>query len=1065
MHKEKTLPTKETYNPKSIEEKWKEVWDEKQLYKVDLNLAKKPFYNLMMFPYPSAEGLHVGNMYAFAGADIYGRFKRMQGYDVFEPIGLDGFGIHSENYALKVGRTPQEHARISEKNFYRQLHSIGNSFDWSRKVETYDPGYYKWTQWLFIELFKAGLAYRQKAPVNYCPSCKTVLADEQVINGKCERCGTVVEKRNLEQWFFEITKYAERLLQNIEKLDWSEKVKIAQKNWIGKKEGAEIEFRLKTYDLGLTIFTTRPDTLYGATFLVVAPEYPLVKQIVEKKIQVPEKTLLDVEDYVRSSMAKSEQERVVEGKEKTGVFSGLYATHPLTQEKLPVWIADYVLMNYGTGAIMAVPAHDERDFAFAKKYDLPIKQVVAEETGITQKNETRRDGGCAVIFDAESQKYAVATSSDGLIRLFSGGVEDSEDLEKGVLREVTEETGLYDFKHVEKIQTCFAHFYNKRKDVQRVGMASCFLVILKSKKEKDKKLEPHEVDLHLSWLSPSEILENWNSHNIKNELDHWITFLQQSVAHAIELGYDKVSNKKLFKPAIYTGSGIIINSGEWNGWKTPGEMGKVLKDIEEKRIGKREAKYHLRDWLISRQRYWGPPIPMVYCETCAEKGESWFTTEEAKKEQELGIKNQESRNKIHNSKFVIPNSRMAGWFPVPEEQLPVLLPQLDDWKPTGDGKGPLAKLPDWVNVTCPNCSKPAKRETDVSDSFLDSSWYFFRYLATDRDDIPFPSKKLELSKTKKESNSNKNISNLKLKIRNSAKRLAWLPVAMYTGGAEHSVLHLLYSRFVTMVLYDKSMIEFEEPFTRFYAHGLVIKDGAKMSKSKGNVIVPDEYINKYGSDTLRTYLMFLGPFSQGGDFRDSGIEGMHKFLKRVWTFFKKFQISNFKLPISNKERLSRMHKTIKAVSEDMEALRFNTAIAHLMEYYNYLSEEKEISHQEAEVYIKLLAPFAPSLSEELWQEYQSGEHAVSGVEEFNSVHFESWPDFDEKYIVQDEVVIAVQVNGKLRDSIKYKVASIQDKETIEKMASESEKVKKYLEGKDIKKVIYIPGKVINFVIG
>ncbi len=1009
------------YNPSEIEGKWQAKWEEDGTFSPDVNGAKDPYYNLMMFPYPSAEGLHVGNMYAFTGADVYAKFNRMQGKDVLEPIGLDGFGIHSENYALKVGRHPKEQAEIAEKNFYRQLRSIGNSFDWKRTVETYNPNYYKWTQWLFIELFKAGLAYRKTALVNWCPKDLTVLSDEQVIDGCCERCGEKVEKKNLEQWFFRITNYADRLLNNIEGLRWSEKVKIAQRNWIGKSEGAELEFEIQdnsnyvllhgftgsikndffpwlkeslgsnvwaedlpdssdpnaekqaefvmnsdqfdenTVLLGhsfgsvtalrilekvkkpikrlvlaagfsqpgfldhervfesknnwkfdfetikrnvkevvilrasndsavpreradylkeklggkivdfeatadhitgirepvilenlkryINVFTTRPDTLFGATFMVLSPEHEIVGKIEDGSLNIGEGIKEQVKQYVEAAKNKTDEERTADGKdpstgsgyEKTGVFSGLYAVNPVNNQNIPVWIADYVLSGYGTGAIMAVPAHDERDFAFAKKYNLPVIQVVRS----------------------------------------------------------------------------------------------------KMHEENDSEEEP------------------------------------------------------------YVGDGLLTNSGEWDGLEVPKEMGKVLDYLEEKGLGKRKANYHLRDWLISRQRYWGPPIPMIFCSTCQKNGKA--TVE-----------------------------GMAGWFPVPQDQLPVTLPDVADWKPMGTGKSPLANHPEFYKTTCPNCGGEADRETDVSDTFLDSAWYFLRYPSTDIQNNPFDTKITRM----------------------------WLPVDQYIGGAEHSVLHLLYSRFVTMVLKDLKYIDFEEPFTNFFAHGLIIKDGAKMSKSKGNVVVPDDYIAKYGADTLRTYLMFIGPYSDGGDFRDSGIEGMNKFLRKVWKLLSFVTTSE---AMQSKERMKFMHKTIKAVTDDLKTFSYNTAIARLMEWYNFLNSEVRsqklgVSIQEKEVFLKLLAPFAPHMTEELWHELGN---SVQGTA-FSSIHKASWPQFEEKYLVSDTVIIPIQVNGKRRGQVEVGSQEIEDKIHVEEKAKEV--VSGHIEGKEIIKTIYVPGKILNFVV-
>lgn len=853
MKKDKNIPK---FNPSEIEPKWQKAWTEAKTYEPDLDKAQKPFYNLMMFPYPSAEGLHVGNVYAQTGSDIQGRFQRMRGNDVFQPFGLDGFGIHSENYALKVGRTPQEHAQISEKNFYRQVHETGSGMAWDEKLETYDPKYYKWTQWLFIQLFKAGLAYRKKAPVNYCPSCKTVLADEQVIDGKCERCGTVVEKRNLEQWFFKITDYAERLLNNIPKLDWSEKVKIAQTNWIGKKTGIEITYPIEGTEETVTVFTTRPDTNFGATFLALAPEHPLVK-----KITTPERQA-EVEEYVKAAGQKSDIERQAEGREKTGVFTGAYAINHMTGYKMPIWVSDFVLVGFGTGALVGVPGHDIRDFDFATKFGLEIKRVVV------------------------------------------GTDEDTSDITRA--EQVQEEEGT------------------------------------------------------------------------------------------------------------------MINSDFLNGMAIHDATKKIMDYMEEKGWGKRVSTYHLRDWLISRQRYWGPPIPLIYCEACAAKGVVYDTNELA---QERGIERPQ-----------LP-AGMAGWFPVPESDLPVRLPETENWKPTGSGESPLAQIPEFWKTTCPNCGGPARRETDVSDTFLDSAWYFFRYTSVDKDNEVFDVKRIE----------------------------KWMPVTLYTGGAEHSVLHLLYARFITMVLNDLGYIGFDEPFARFRAHGLIIKDGAKMSKSKGNVVVPDVYIKKFGADTLRSYLMFLGPFSQGGDFSDSGIEGMHRFLRRVWVMMQDYIQSQAEGEMS-KEREFMLNKTVKKVTEEMEALRYNTAIAALMEWYNFLSKEEVLNRREAETYVKLLAPLAPHMTEELWQLFQvntAEEHEV----DFQSVHRASWPTYDESLLVADTVNVVVQVNGKMRATVTMSAEEASNEQAVSELAQKDNRVTGWLDGKAIRKTIFVPQKLINFVVG
>ncbi|MBI5044687.1 MAG: leucine--tRNA ligase [Candidatus Levybacteria bacterium] len=836
------------YFPQRIEQKWQEIWLKEKIYQPDLHSAKRPYYNLHMFPYPSAEGLHVGNVYAFTGADIHGRFKRMQGFDVFQPFGLDGFGIHSENYALKIGSHPMEQAKKSEKRFYDQVKSLGSGYDWSHILETYDTDYYRWTQWIFIELFKSGLAYRESVGVNFCPSCMTVLADEQVIDGQCERCGAEVEKKELKQWMFRITEYAEQLLEGLDKIDWTEKVKTAQRNWIGKSQGAKITFRVADTDNDLSVFTTRPDTLFGATFMVVSPEHPLVKEWMSNP---------GVSDYVAKAKIRA-LEKDLSDREKSGVFSGAYVINPINNQQMPVWIADYVLMSYGTGAIMAVPGHDQRDYEFARKYELPIIQVIQHESA-----------------------------------------------------------------------------------------------------------------------------------NITKE--------------------------------AYTGEGKLINSGEWNGLLAPKDKDKIIAYLQERGLATESTNYHLRDWLISRQRYWGPPIPMIYCEHCAKEGRSWFTSKEGVSSKYLV--NRESLQAVQHQTL---STQMPGWYP--DENLPIELPYIEDYKPIGassensEATSPLGRHPEFYTVNCPSCGKEAKRETDVSDTFLDSAWYFYRYTSTSDNDHAW----------------DEGVGKL------------WLPPTIYTGGAEHSVLHLLYARFLTKVSHDLGLVDFDEPFPRFFAHGLIIKDGAKMSKSKGNVVVPDEYIKKFGADTLRTYLMFLGPFNMGGDFRDSGIEGMFRFMKRIWVLLSSQTIISKEVDSSAK---SEMHKAIKGVTEDIEGFHYNTAIAKIMTYYNFLSEQKEISLTEAKVLLQLLAPFAPHITEELW--HRLGEQG--------SIHTSVWPAFDQKFIESGDTVIAVQINGKLRGTFVLNDPQASQEE-VERIAHEDFSVQKHLEGKTIKKAIYVPGKILNFVV-
>jgi len=794
------------YSPQKIEKKWQKKWAEEEIYQVDLDRARHPFYNLMMFPYPSAEGLHIGNMYAFVHSDTYGRFMRLKGYDVFEPIGLDGFGIHSENYAIKIGEHIRDVSKRTEKNFYKQLHLIGNAYDWSRTVETYKPEYYKWTQWLFLKMYEKGLAYRKKSSVNWCPSCKTVLSDEQVISGRCERCNTLTKRKEMEQWFWRITDYAERLLKNLEWIDWSEEIKVIQKNWIGKSEGALVKFRIVESDYVLEVFTTRPDTLFGCTYLVVCPEH----EIFEKQRQKI-KNQKEIKAYIKKAKNKSDLERTDLAKEKTGVkIEGLKAINPVNGKEIPLFVADYVLADYGTGAIMAVPAHDERDWEFAQRFNLPIVKVIKTD------------------------------------------------------------------------EECF------------------------------------------------------------------------------------------------TGEGKVINSDFLNGLETKEAIQEIIKWLTKRKLGKKAVSYKLRDWCISRQRYWGPPIPMIKCEKC-------------------------------------------GWVPIPEKDLPVKLPEMDDFLPDGSGKGPLNKNESFVHTTCPQCGGPAERETDVSDPFVDSSWYYLRYLCTE-----FNNKALD------------------------KKRLAkWMPVDMYIGGKEHSVLHLLYARFVSMVLYDLGYLPEEEPFKRFRAHGLLISEGAKISKSRGNVINPDEYIKKYGSDTVRLYLMFLGDMRQGGDWRDSGIKGMWRFVNKVYSLFDKVKKNRDKN--SFKEVKKVLHRTIKGIEEDLSSLKFNTAISKLMVLSNKI-QEKGCSKDIFGKFMILLAPFAPHLAEELWERL--------GYR--RSVFKQKWPLYDEKLIEEKKWQLVIQVNGKVRDKMEVEKGITEEK--VKELVLGREKVRKWTAGRKIKKIIYIPERLINFVV-
>jgi leucyl-tRNA synthetase len=811
----------DSYRPDQVEAKWQARWAERHTNEPDLDRAARPFYNLMMFPYPSAEGLHVGNMFAFTGSDVFGRFKRLQGFDVFEPIGYDAFGIHSENYAIKVGLHPAELIPRNIVNFRRQLTRIGGMFDWRHELSTTDPAYYRWTQWIFLQLVKAGRAYKKRAAVNWCPTDKTVLANEQVMNGHCERCGAAVEQRLLEQWFFRITDYAERLLNNLDdksKMDWSETTAAAQRNWIGRSEGAEITFEIDwDPDDAITVFTTRPDTVFGATFLVLAPEHPLAERLTTAEHRKA------VDAYRKAAASKDLISRKID-KEKTGVFTGTYAVNPASEARIPIWIADYVLMEYGTGGIMAVPAHDERDFEFATRYELDIERVIA------------------------------------------GPGED-------------------------------AH----------TPLAAAYME---------------------------------------------------------------------------TAGARLVNSGEFDG-RTPDEAKTAItRWLEQQGLGKLRVQYRLYDWCISRQRYWGPPIPIIYCDAC-------------------------------------------GVVPVPEKDLPVLLPNIPDFRPDDTGVSPLARHEEWYYVPCPTCGKRARRETDVSDTFLDSAWYYLRYPSTEFDDTPF-----DRTRTKR-----------------------WCPVTTYIGGNEHAVLHLLYARFLAMVLQELGHLDFEEPFRKFRAHGLIVKDGAKMSKSKGNVVVPDEYIARWGADGFRMYLMFVGPFEEGGDFSDSGISGQRRFLDKVWQLVGQARTEGERDGELQHSVMLKWHQAKKKVTDDIESLSYNTAIAALMEMLNAIRESNVCEHDLVEEFVVMLAPFAPHFAEECWERLGHG----------NSVFEARWPAYDPALLVDDTAEVVVQVNGKTRGRVT--VARDAPEGVVVGMAQAHPQIAKFTEGRAVRKVIYVPNRLLNLVVG
>jgi len=1318
------------YNHNKVEKNWQKKWNKAKINEVDLDKSKNPFFNLMMFPYPSAEGLHIGSVYTFSGVDTFGRYMKMQGHDVFEPIGLDGFGIHSENYAIKIGEHIRDVSKRTEKHFYEQMKMTGNMYDWSRTVETYKPNYYKWTQWLFVQLYKMGLATRKKAKVNWCPGCKTVLSDEQVEDGKCERCKTEVTKKSMEQWFFKITDYAERLLNNLEWMDWDSDVKIGQKNWIGKSNGAIIKFeirnskyqmtelkaqglkfmpkldsfpadkalssRLITHDY-IEVFTTRPDTLFGATFLVVAPEHKIIEK---EKLKI--QNYNEVQKYVKAALRKSDIDRTDLNKDKTGVrIDGLVAINPANGKEIPVFVADYVLITYGTGAIMGVPAHDERDFEFALKYDLPIVQVI--------KNDEKYIGFVKAVWSKDFQKF------------------------------------------VQNLETINAEFIEKNHEK---------ILYIISKKYLDKYIEFAKSSvMEDSWhdIVGNEfimVLADGTVYKV-NKFDKGekafskIKELEQSVRDLPSL-WHMLYNSHYKEFVCNTGDGEMINSEFLDGMSVDYATRKIISWLEEKNYGRKETIYKLRDWCVSRQRYWGPPIPMIYIEkklnqkvllihgTFGNGENNWFPWLRGELEKE-GIKvasptipdcdkfdydarmkffEEEYKDFLDENSILIGHSSgaktcldlaekhklsgvilvapyifananakeflvkdfgqdvcddlfayvnsatnfqkvrknvdvlyalfgskdpwvgknyqeyvakylpsaiireydnyshfsvftkdpieikelldivkivISGWRPVKEKDLPVLLPEIDKFEdilPDGSGKGPLEKVEKFAHI-----DKHIHRETDVSDPFVDSCWYFLRYPFTEFEDKPFEFvkrprlgeetkqdenlihefkfiydlfeqahlfplvtgsialvgingktfKKIKdidfvfrskdlTDKAKKfleerkytllENDSSKyimqkgNVSvNLiykgyetcedmylgykinvfgkkvrivdpkllyKLIISNSYKKKnesdtkikiqileywlnqrinKWLPVNYYIGGKEHTVLHLLYARFITMVLNDFGYIDFEEPFIKFYGHGLITKDGAKMSKSKGNIVNPDEYFEKFGADAVRLYLRFLGPFDKGGDWRDTGMNGMKKFVNKLWRMYSKFALHAIDFGKGNNVNMSKLHQTIKGVGEDLQKLRFNTVVAKIMELVNWYEKNIKLFNKDQNIEILknlalILAPMTPHIAESFWEIINKEIDPNWKWSADKSVHEQAWPKYDKTLLIEEVITLAVQVNGKVRGIIQIN-KNFSEKE-VTNMIVENEKFAKYNLNR-AKKVIFVPGRIINFI--
>ena len=916
------------FNPAEIEPRWQERWDRDGLYHSDVDYSKPKFYALTMLPYPSGD-LHIGHWYAMTPSDARARFKRMQGFNVMFPMGFDAFGLPAENAAIKNNIHPKTWTYANIERMRRQLRSMGAMFDWRREAVSADPEYYRWTQWFFMQFFKNGLAYHKLSPVDWCPNCNTTLAREQVWGDDrhCERCGTPVIKKNLDQWFFRITKYAEELL-NYTGIDWPERVRVLQTNWIGKSEGASVQFDTEVGEK-LEVFTTRPDTLYGATFMVLAPEHPLVPRLTTAGQKA------EVDAYILEATRQTDVQREATDKEKTGVFTGGYATNPLNGKRVPVWIADYVLMTYGTGAIMAVPSHDQRDFAFAIKYGLPIIPVIDRPDGVSKSY---------VVSESVAVGFADA--------LKAAGIEAEGDIASG-FKVVIQRSQVDDYVSIVR------HHLNPGFWNETVGSSWLFIFT-------DGVHELASVE------DDQEILDKCKA--IYPPIEHCRTVMEM------------LNGQPYYADILlHAEYGTIIHSGEFSG--TPGDQSKrrVIAWLEQHASGKGAINYRIRDWLISRQRYWGAPIPMVHCPKC-------------------------------------------DVVPVPEDQLPVLLPDDVEWKPTGES--PLKLHPTWRFTTCPNCGGPAERDTDTMDTFMCSSWYHLRYLSPKYNQGPFDPAEYDY----------------------------WMPVDVYTGGIEHANMHLIYTRFFHKALRDLGVVEGHEPMTQLRNQGMVLgEDSEKMSKSRGNVVAPDSLVEKYGADTVRAYLMFFSRWDQGGPWSYSGIDGTVRWLRRTWTAVLEPAEGGASTETLKALR-RRTHQTLKKVTHDFEQFEFNTIISAMMEMMNDLVKFKangaygsDAWNEAVEIYLQMLAPIAPHMTEEMW----------SLIGKPYSIHTSQWPVVDEAATVQDEITLVLQVNSKVRERLT--VPADISEEDAKKVALESLVVQKFLEGRAVRQVIYVKGKLVNVI--
>lgn len=963
------------YDPSTIEPKWQKTWDGNKTYKAHDDSSKPKYYAMSFFPYPSGAGLHIGHVRNFTITDAAARFKRMLGHEVLHPMGWDSFGLPAENYAIKTGTPPQETTKKNTDNFRLQAKHLGYSLDWDREFGSSDPDYYKWTQWFFLLLQKKGLAYQKESEQFWCETDKTVLANEQVEAGRCWRCGNEVTKKSLKQWFFKITDYADRLEADLEDLDWPHSIKTMQRNWIGRKQGINITYKItnasKPQDV--VCFTTHPDTNFGATFVVIAPEHPLAQAVAKGEVTPVdgESTAKEVAAYIRKAQAKTDIERQEEGRKKTGAFTGLYAKNTLTNYDMPIWVSDFVLMGFGTGAVVGVPAHDTRDYQFAKEFNIPVIEVIEPVTGERLPNAEFRRSIVAIVRNPKTNDFlSINWGKLGGNLFVGGGRDEDEDIESAARREIREETGYKNLKLVSKTGKMHAHYFAHSKNVPRELEVYGLFFDLADDERDEPKLEADEKGkFKTEWLPQ--------------------TAIESKVTDALHSNVYQL----LVKGECYTGEGLMINSGKYNGLPSSEVREKLSEELVETKRASWQTNYKIRDWLISRQRYWGAPIPIIHCPK-------------------------------------------DGIVPVPEDQLPVELPPMENYEPSGDGRSPLARNRDWVEVDCPECGGKAERETDTMDGFACSSWYFLRFADPHNNKAAF------------------------------SKELAdkWLPVDLYVGGAEHAVMHLLYARMWTKVMFDEGLIDFSEPFKALRNQGMLLApDGTKFSKSKGNGVDPEEVINSgYGADALRTTILFLAPFDQKTPWSPEGLGGVYRFLNRVWTIAQEVDEQAGNEGEENGVEIRVItHKTIKKVTDNMHSMGYNTSIAALMEMVNGLYKLREtIPYAEAgrtwrfaiTTLVQLVAPFAPHLAEELWHQYGQKE----------SVHLSEWPSYDDTLLVKKTTTLVVQVNGKVR--AKLEISASADQAEAEKAAMADPHVIQFMDGKKTRRVVYVPGRLLNIVV-